>query len=308
MADHDPSAEHPGDGSPVSVGGVVSIVGRVVSSMAKELGYPQVEEIIKNGPEKLGEKLAGPFRRFAKKPDGTPAEPRSSEELAQDEKVVADALQENPREAAMLLGQILGLALEGGLDADDERTAILKSYAAVLGMVSTVAMQLKTSLALRGFLNGSDFISYWHYKAQSAKPTWEMDDGALRPGYGIEIYFFFDEPTEERLQELNTQIRRLPKRQLNDDAIDVYKNDNVAKLTHVYELSVQYQRLNPDRKPAAPFGNSPISYTSTIQDGAPGLPAMIESLFAALASQGHHRRELAGTLAAVDLLGKPGKG
>jgi hypothetical protein len=125
----------------------------------------------------------------------------------------------------------------------------------------------------------------------------------------FKIYLFFEEPTEERLQELNEEISR-NKQHLYPSRYEYRTVGTVALLTQIEETTIQTQRLHPDRdsKAAQPrfqdalFGTDytkPVTIDYQITTGAPSLPGMIESLQEADKVQNAHLEGLKITAARV---------
>jgi hypothetical protein len=292
MSDHAPQS---GDSSiPISVGSATGMAARLVASIAKEFGYPQLEQILPKLPEVLGKKIADGIKKLrANRPEGAPVLPEEKQA------VVEAAILDTPEEAKQALGLMLGAAMDGAVDAQLERDGLLSSYAAVLNLVANIAIELQTSLALRGFVHRDDCVSYWHFKHSFSKAPWQRSGDYIRSS--MDVYLLERDPSDDELNELNDMIRRSPSRQLSEDLFDHQKSNCISKVTAVYELKVGFEWLGEDPKPDPLFGETRASnYTTQFPSGAPAVATMLASLFVALAKQSEHKKKWAETLAQAE--------
>lgn len=243
MTEHSQTPTHDDAHEDTDLGGATGIVSRIASSAAKDMGYPKVAEAIERWPELVGKAIATPFRKIgAAAKSGAPR----SVELEQE---AQNAILSNPSQAAPLLGILLASSLQDGVDAPSEKQAILSSYMQVLNVIGQVALELKTSLALRGFLHRSDCISYWHFTGRGSKEKiFYLQGDHISLGVSFELYLLEREPSDDAINQLNQQIRSNNGRQLPSQLFDFRKNEKVARVEEVHELKVTMQMLDPDRE------------------------------------------------------------
>jgi hypothetical protein len=293
MSDHAPPS---GDSSsPISVGSATGMAARLVASIAKEFGYPQLEQILPKLPEVLGKKIADGIKKLrATRPEGAAVLPE------EEQAVVEAAILETPEDANQVLGLMLATAMEGAIDAQSERDSLLSSYTAVLNLVANIAIELRTSLALRGFAHRDNCVSYWHFKPWSSKAPWQRVDDYIHSS--MDVYLLERDPSDNELNELNDKIRRSPSRQLPEELFDYQKSNCVSKVTAVYELQVRFEWLGEDPKPDMFGAPRASNYTYHFPSGAPAVATMLASLFVALAKQSEHKRKWTETLAQAEAI------
>jgi len=282
----DEHSSHTSEGhSLVSPTTVSAIVTRVVVSALDASGRKKAAQVIKNWPELLGAKIGGPFKKIEEKKS------KGEEVTPEDARAFEKALNDNPKEAAALLGLLIASVTEETLDAEAERKVILESYAMVLNTLCALMAKARTSLALRGFIHEKDCISYWHLTGKN--PHFAPFLGFLDPN-NLSVFLLSESPTPQRLQELNEEIRRDQNRQLRPSSYDYRKRDTVARVKQISELSVTIEKLHPDReelkKKHGPFDldpeyKQPREFTEPIPFGAPYLIPLFESVFEAKSIQ-----------------------
>jgi hypothetical protein len=296
--------------SPISTGSVAALAQRFAIKALEASGHKEIAHWVKEWPEILGDKAGLTFQKlFAKKAKGEAL-------TEQDKRDLAKSLDENPKEAAAFLGVLTADLLEGTLDAETERKAILDSYRAVFEIICAYLAKSKSSLALKGFLHDEHCISYWHFDRSNLL----FSDGQeyLYPN-GVDVYFGYEEPTDERLLELNLAIRDSPTRHLAPELFDFDQNDSIAKLSRVYETNIATARLRRDREnlpkpvPNPVFRRSggtdysrPVEEVVGIPAGAPALIAMVDSLSLAKQAQvSRYDKTKANSEEATGKRGKP---
>ena len=219
---------------------------------------------------------------------------------AEAQKQLQQVLSEHPEAAVNVVSDIYASAAEEVVSSDERRKIILEYYSEILGTVCSYMRDAKTSVALRGFLTGDDVVSYWHLAG--GNPHFELSKDHLSPR-GLELYLFFEEPSEDLITKLNDFIGRDKKHELLKDLLNVAENDSIAKLQYIYETRVQIDRLLLDRDshpkppmfdgvPMGPDYSKPQTQELDIPTGAPSLPAMIQSLNSAREIQNKHFKEL----------------
>jgi hypothetical protein len=120
----DEHASHTPEGhSLISPTNVTAILMRIAGSALQASGHDKASELLKNWPEIIGSKIGKPFNKIQEK------RLKGQEITQEDKKALEKALNENPKEAATLLGLLIAEATQGTLDADAERKLILESYA-----------------------------------------------------------------------------------------------------------------------------------------------------------------------------------
>jgi hypothetical protein len=283
----------PGSNIPSSVSGIVGGLAKVVTKVLKKRGIRGPDDFLNNWQDIVADKVSILIDKV-KKQETQPTS-QGAQDVGQAEQELGATLSAHPKEAVEILASVY-LGPAGVVSSEERRKIILEYYAEVLNLVCTYMQNAKTSVALKGFLNGSDIISYWHLEGQ--KPHFAMSGERLWSN-GLEVYLLFEEPTEGRLRELNEEISRNDRRHLNRSRFDFMTDDTVAKLTGIYETKLELQRLALDRdsRPAGPhfegviFGpdyTKPVAHVSEIPTGAPSLPGMIESLYFADKIQNAH--------------------
>jgi hypothetical protein len=294
----DDTQDHAEGHSP-SGGGLVALAQRFIVAALKTSGNERLERIgsfIKEAPEVLGKKTGHLLQRLLDKKS------RGEVLTARDEEELGEALQERPSEAAAVLGLVTADLLQGTLDADGEREAIIGSYASILNFVCAYMAEATTSVAIRGFLHDPACISYWHVERRNLEFAKSGSD-YLYPN-GLEVYLFDEEATDERLAALNMAIRDSPTRHLHPAMYDISSDDAVAKVTRINETTIVIERLHPDRAslPAAPedplFGRKlgtdysrPLEFVLPIPPDATDVVALIDSLQKAKAVQSHRLQQ-----------------
>ena len=228
-------------------------------------------------------------------------------------KEIQEAVAADPEVARAVLGGALANAVGGeeGITAAQERQQLLGAYAQTLNLITTVCESRETSLALHGFLHRDDCISYWELRGGKSS-GWTVHGDRITPPFNIKVYLHFVEPSLENLVDLNLRIRNSSTRRLPD--VDVRKNSDWALVENIGELSVAYERLDPDR-PTDPnniFDSLPSARrkTDTIPPGARATLPLLASLETAITTQGYHLAEFRKMLAEADSirLGNPTKG
>jgi hypothetical protein len=279
---------------------IVSIISQIITSGLDEAGYKNASHVIKKWPQLLGKNTVRTLKKLLqKKEEGKPITP-------EDHKDVANALQSDPKDAAILLGLLTADILEGTLDARTERKVILDSYNVVFGIICTFMTAATTSVALKGFIHDEHCISYWDRKGKTPQFSAIGDDYLFPNSLGI--YLLNEEPTDLRLVELNLQIRQSFDRRLQPKDFDFEKEERVWKLEKVQETSIIVHRLRPDRdslpKPVKEplFGlvsgtdySKPIEDSICIPPGAPALIGLVQSLREAKEVLRYHAVELQKT-------------
>lgn len=163
----------------------------------------------------------------------------------------------------------------------------------------------QTSFALRGFVNRSDCISYWHRGPE--KPKFLRNAKYLQPG-NFEIFLLEVQPTPENLETFNIAIRRDKQRHLQPEFYDYRKNGAFMKLKEIRELEIVVNMLHPQReelklKPdplGVNFGyDFPKEFTFEIPFGAPDLAGLFESFFEAKRIQDLPLSELEKTKSSI---------
>ena len=287
--------EQPSEGhSVVSSSSVVALAQRFVIKAVESSGHEEAARWLRQWPELLGDKAGqGVKKLFAKKAQGENITEKDKEELS-------EALKANPTEAAAVVGVLTTDLLEGTLDAASEREAILNTYKSSLEVICAYMAKATTSVALSGFLHEPNCISYWQFERKNLE-FGSLGD-FLYPN-GLQIYFLYEEPTEERILQLNMLIRDDANRHLTLELYDFQSNDRVAKLEKIEETRVITKRLRPDRanlpKPKRVGGlrhgtdyDEPVEESSWINPGKSTLSALIESLQVAKEAQTYRHKEL----------------
>jgi len=293
----DEHASHTPEGhSLISPTNVTAILMRIAGSALQSSGHEKASELLKNWPEIVGVKIGKPFNKIQEK------RLKGQEITQEDKKALEKALNENPKEAATLLGLLIAEATQGTLDADAELKLILESYALVLNTICALMGKAKTSLALKGFVHDTGCVSYWNF-TKGSNPSFYASTDSLAPS-GLEVYLFSEEPAADTLRKYNQEIRRAPSRQLERDKFNHRKHDTVALVKKVSELDVVIEKLDPDREEKMKLPDPlhlnakyewPAEFKYEIPFGAPALVELFESLFEARRSQGAPLQELDAT-------------
>jgi hypothetical protein len=278
---------------------IISIVSQVVTSGLEEAGYKDASRVIKTWPKLLGKNTVRLLKNiFDKKKQGKPITPEEHEELAQE-------LQKDQRDAAVLLGLLTAGILDDTLDAKTARKAVLESYNVAFNLVCAYMTAATTSVALRGFIHDKECISYWERAGNT--PKFSLINGDYLYPFGLDVYVLYEEPTDVRLAELNQRIYKSYDRRLPAPEFNIKTNERVAVLEKVLETSIVIKRLDPDRADKPPrekdpiFGskgidyNEPVEIELDIEPGAPALIGLTQSLTAAKAVQHYHLDKLKGT-------------
>jgi hypothetical protein len=286
-----------GDHSPVSPTSIAGMISRVLAGTLGELGYKRAEVIVNQWPEILGGKIG----QVIKKIQGKQA--RGEKITPEDDQELAKALEESPKEAATLLGLLTADLVRDTVDAKSERKAVLDAFKTIFGIVCTYMRTATTSVALSGFLHDPNCISYWHLTGKNPEFS-NTNDTYLFPN-GLVVYIRYEQPTAERLADLNKQIRRDEHRHLPQSLYGFENDGDVAKVEAVHETKVMTKQLHPDRATLppptkGPFGekkgqdfSKPIDFETEIPSGAPGLATLVESLYAAREAQEGYRKQVA---------------
>jgi hypothetical protein len=191
MDEHSEHSEHSHDDSRVSPTSIAGMISRIVARALRDSGYKKGEVIVTQWPEIVGGKIGQLIRKIqGKQAKGEEITPEEAQELT-------EALEQNPREAATLLGLLTADLVRDTVDAKSERKAVLDAFKTILGIVCTYMRTATTSLALSGFLHDQNCISYWHLTGKNPEVS-NCNDQYLFPN-GLEVYIRHEEPTAERI-------------------------------------------------------------------------------------------------------------
>lgn len=296
MDEDDSNREHGSNPIPSSA---TAILTRVTISALKSAGYDKAADMIANGPEKLGNLLGKVIQKIAGKRE------RGEEITTEDEQALAAAIAQEPIAATAIVGAAIVTAFDGAVSASSENQKILEGYKFVLDLICEGMRTRQTSIALAGFLQGSDCVSYWHFGETNAHFVIENEH---IQSVGVEVYLIFREPTEEYLTEINEQIRYNSQRRMPDKYFAYRNDDLVAHVNYIRDVEVAVDRLDPDRAKKAneffPAHNFPEKFGYRIPPGAAPLVSMFESLSKALAVQDRYRSALEETVQSVQSLAK----
>ena len=267
---------------------------RIAVTFANELGYPRVAEVITKWPELIGKGLAAPFKKIQDlKEKGQAITP----DLEQEARA---AIEQNQEDMTRLIGMLFAASLEEMLDAENERQEILLTFKHHLEFIGNIAEELKTSVALRGFLHSKECVSYWHGnkgrgidKSIFQQPKDKLELTPLPP---YSIYVLDIEPTKEKLLELNQMIRRDETRSLPPELYDHRKTPNSGKVIEIMEFNVVIEQCDDNE---ILFGLSGNPKGHPIPDGAPLIEIMFESLIPALETQQGHIRGIREAFARI---------
>jgi hypothetical protein len=279
--------EHNSEGEQIlSVGTISTLAQRFAIQTLKSSGHRDIAEWLTKWPEILGIKTGKAIKNILDK------RAHGQQVSVQDERALQSALDENPKEAATLLGLLTADLLEGAIDAATKRRTILKTYGSVLGIVSTFMASNTTSIVLKGFIHREDCISYWHFERSNLEFSASGDD-YLYPN-GLQVYFIDALPDDALLKKLNWNIRDDPERHLPAEFYDFEHDSKIAKLEAIYETKVSFKQLDPNSSPTEepkkddPFGFNAIAswdtdyeYSQRIPSDLRGLKGLIDSLFLA---------------------------
>ncbi len=293
MDEHDSHQEQTSHTTNPIPASAMAILSRITIQTLKSAGYEKVADMVANGPEKLGERLGNVIRKIAGKQE------RGEKITPEDEQTVEAAIAEEPISATAILGAALVTSLDNASSASGENLRILEGYKFVFELICEQLRARQTSIALAGFLQGSDCISYWHFGGTNAH--FFIANEKLQ-SVSLDVYLIFREPTEEYLQELNETIRYDPQRRLPNKYFDYRKDNHVAHVYHIRDVEVTVHRLDPDpNKNSDPlgFGNFPMSFGYRISPGASPLVPMFESLSKALAFQDLYSSALNETVQSI---------
>lgn len=293
MDEHSSHQEQPSHTNNPVPGSAMAILSRITIQALKSAGYPKAADIVAKGPEKLGDQLGKAIRRIAGKQE------RGEEITPEDEKTIESAIAKEPTSATAFLGAALLATLDNASSAREENLKILEGYKFVFDLICEQLRARQTSIALAGFLQGSDCISYWHLDGNNAHFFIANDKLQSK---NLHVYLIFREPTDEYLQELNETIRYDPKRRLQKKYFDYHEDNRVALVDYIRDVEVTVVSLNPDPdKNFGPLGigSFPESYGYRISPGASPLALMFESLSKALAIQDLHSSALNETVRSI---------
>jgi hypothetical protein len=282
---------HHSEGEPiVSVGTISTLAQRFAIRTLESSGHEQIAHWIKEWPELLGDKAGAAIKELLQK------RAKGESVTQKDTNKVAEALSNNPRAAATLLGLLTADLLEGAADAETQRKTILQTYKSVLDVICTFMASNTTSVVLKGFIHREDCISYWNFERKNL----EFSSGGtdhLFPN-GLEVYFIEEPPDDKRIASLNMDIRDDPQRCLPAEFYDFERDCRIAKLEHIYEAKITFNQLDPNIPPSAnpkkddPFGlgafsgsNRVSQYSQRIPPDLAGLKGLVDSLFVAKAAQ-----------------------
>jgi hypothetical protein len=290
MTDHsDSSHEHPHPSVPVS--SISASVLRLGAAIFRGAGYTKTADAITGWPELLGGRIGAALKKLRN------AESSGQPIPADVEKELETAMKENPAQAAQVLGAVMAAVVGQPLSAEAESRQILDSYSFVLDTITDAMAVSQTSFALRGFVNRSDCISYWH--RNGAKPKFLKNDQYLHPG-NFDVFLLEVEPAPASLETLNIAIRRDRQRHLPPELYDYRKNGAFMKLKEIRELEIVVDMLHPEREELKlkpdPLGlnfeyDFPKEFTFEIPFGAPDLAGLFESFFEAKRVQDLPRTE-----------------
>jgi hypothetical protein len=261
---------------------IVSIVTQILTSGLEEAGYKNASYVIRKWPKIVGVHTARLLMQiFEKRAEGKPITEKEHREIA-------EALQNDPKDAAALLGVLTANLVNGALDVKAERKAILDSYNVIFGLICAFMNTGPTSIALKGFVHDENCISYWNITGK--EPQFSMINGNYLFPVSLDVYLFQEEPADARLVELNFQIRKAYDRRLTADVYDINRHEQVAKVDKVLETDIAIHQLDPDRatKPAREkdiFGTPqgldyarPVEYRIPIPPRAEALIGLYKSL------------------------------
>src|SRR2546425_5810136 len=140
--------------SPVSAASLSAFAQRFLVETLKSSGHEQWARWIKEWPEILGDKTGRALKNMLDKQ--TKGEAITPEEKHEFER----ALEEEPKEAATLLGLLIADVLHGTVDATEERKQILKLFNLAFDIICGYMRTATTSLALKGFIHNEKCIAY----------------------------------------------------------------------------------------------------------------------------------------------------
>jgi hypothetical protein len=307
-------------------GGASGIASRIAVGWAKEMGYEKVALVIEKWPELVGKGIAIPCKKIRDSViAGKPIPPELEAEAQK-------ALEDNPKEAALLLGPLMAESFASALDAKVERDFVLSSYAQYMSIVCQSMKERQTSFVLRGFIHSPDCVSYWE-RSVLGDEAFQRDVDHLRSNFGGPKVYILDltswaEPDEsvnmtDFVTVLNEEIRKSSIRKLPGHFSDHTNNKKISSIDKIYETKVVISRLDPaniEKEEGALLETSdgflrtrpsPKSYDLEIPSGAPGIPVMLESLYHAMKAQDQFTKDLRATLetaravVAKKVVGKP---
>jgi hypothetical protein len=228
-------------------------------------------------------------------------DPPTQEKLAE----IAKEIEKRPDDVMAAAGQIVLSKITTVTPSQTQSQQELESYASMMELVCDVMRRSQSSIALKGFLQSDDCVSYWHL---TGDPKIEIE---AKQHYlwtqGFDIYLIWPEPTPERLAELNEAIRDGREQKLPSDLYDYRKNDLVGKIKLIRTAELTVERLAADRNRPSPTDalfpggrhHLPEDIDYVIPSGVPGMLTMFESLFEAIDVMNDRRVRLAATLAEI---------
>jgi hypothetical protein len=261
--------------SVVSADTVITLVERFTVSALKSSGNERIAQWIEQWPEILGGKAGVAIKRLLEK------RAKGQVITQNDTKEVTQELADDPRAAATLLGLLTVDLLEGAMDAQSRRKAILQTYGAVLEVICTYMAGHTTSVVLKGFIHREDCISYWHFERSNLEFSWSGSDH-LFPN-GLKVYFRDEEPDDERVFNLNLEIADDPDHHLPQEFYDFEHDPKVAQLDEIYDTKITFHQLDPAAGPRKkdPLGltlSDTLEYSQKIPGDLAGLKGLIDSL------------------------------
>ena len=284
--------------------GVASFVAQVVEATLVRTGHEEKVERFYESPILIGNAIGDWFKRNL--PFLCSSDSRMVTDLTRDQhRELEQVITDNPADTAQFFGALFLDSIPTGLDAEGVRSSILETYSQVLNTIGMIAINLKTSLALRGFIHRDDCISYWHFNPERCKSepwTFTKDGSALEASGALQVYLVEESTSDEALWEKNEEIRRSETRRLEKLA-DHMNFATIAKVREVRELSVHFDRIS-ESTPRSPFlsGRRPEKKKVRIPNGAPALATMLASLVPALEAQSLHEQAFAHNMSDIDLI------
>lgn len=269
---------------------VVGLAMRTVLAAIEETGNKKTADAIRNAPEGIGKGIGAVINKLMGKRN------RGETITEQDRQAIATELANDPHAAQQVVGLAVTAAMQGSTDASQQAN-ILDSYNGIFTLICDLMAEAKTSLALHGFLQGDDCISYWHLAGEH--PRFQRHKSLLSP-VDLDVYILWNqEPTADSLATMNETIQR-NKKSLPQELYNYRKDRGIAKLEDVEEYSIRVKRLATEEELAQEqdkiFGKGfdiPRDVKYMIPTEAATLPPMFESVLAALDVQGRHGRAVA---------------
>jgi hypothetical protein len=236
--------------------------------VVRGMAGPELAEWVDNLPGKLGQEV-GALVRANLDPNGELSR-EGTAKLREWLSVSSDRSQD-------LLAGLSG-RITNSPEASD---SLIPDYLAAISFVIRNMVEIKRPIVLQGFFHTPHCISYWHFNQNDfSYIKLPETDGDVINCYGNpDIYIIEEEPSEDRLRDLNLQVRQRPDHALPFTLYGTYST--AKKVQRIGEFAVEFGGLGI-------LGSS----TADIPLEADGLMAMLTSVQLAREAQGSPKRRL----------------